>query len=286
MPKKYIILGILLVLGIFTLIIGSWLLTRPTAYLQVQTAPSEVTITYNGTKKNVASGERLSLRPGTYVMTVSAEGFESTEESVILTDGVTKTVYVALTPTTDAARSAVDTAEAEKIRAQLKALEKEKFLQLLPVESANFSIVAVPALLSPRTDRRDILINVIRDGGEAEARATIESLGYNFEPSEILVGQNNQYAVASAEDYTIKALFDETSPTAPLIYITPRNVPYVPRTTAYSEPLESLKTRALAQLQSLGYPVEKYEIYYDNIYLSKYSPTKHDEATHGVGEPH
>lgn len=285
MPKKYITLGVLLVLGIFMLIVGSWALTRPKAYLQLETAPREITVTYGNTKKTVMSGEKITMQPGTYAMTLSAEGFKSVERSVTVTEDETSTLYVALLPTTDAARSAVDTAEAKKIREQQKALEKEKFMSLLPITSANFSIVAVPALLHPGTERRDILINVKKEGGEAEARANIASFEFDFDTDEILVGENDQYLIATSDDYSVKALFEKSSPTAPLIYITPKNVPYVPRSAPYNEQLESLKNRALDQLRSLGYPVDKYDIYYDNIYLSKYSPTKHDEATHGTAAP-
>ena len=280
MQKKYILIAALIGLLIFSGIAAAWVLTRPKAYVEVHVAPTEATVTINGSSRDITSGETIRLAPGAHTLTISAEEFEDSQRSVILDEDETEKVFVQLTPINDSAKEKLNNDEARQIAAQAKALERERFLAMLPLESRDFSIISVPALMHPGTDKRDILINEKNNGGEAAAWIMIESLGFEFEKSDVLVGEYNKHIIARKSNFELMAMFDASSPKEPLIYITPINTPYVPRNENSPE-LEAVRRDALAELVRLGFDTDAYDIYYNDTYLSKYSPTVHDHATHG-----
>lgn len=276
MQRKYIVLLGVGLVGCLALIIGSFIATRPRAYLEIQSAPDSVVIKTKSRTSEVASGDRLRFVPGSYAITASADGFEAATYTVELQEDETTKLYVSLTPQTDAARSQVDSAEARKIAEQAKDLEREKFIGLLPLKSATFEILAVPALKHPNTDRLDVFIDSKAPSGEADARAMIASLGYDIDS--VLVGSNRQYTIATGSNFETKALFDPSSPRAPLLYIAPIN-------TTTNQQRESARTSALDSLKEKGYDPERYNIYYTDQYLAKYSPVQSATPTHGAGQP-
>lgn len=276
MQRKYIILIGAGLVGCVALIIGSFVATRPRAYLEVQSAPATITLKTESRTSEITSGERLRFVPGSYAVTASAEGFEPATYTVDLEEDKTTKLYVSLVPQTDTARSQVDSAEARKIAKQAKDLEREKFIGLLPLQSGTFEILAVPALKHPNTDRLDVFINTKAASGEADARMMIASLKYDIDG--LLVGSNRQYTIATGGNFETKAMFDPSSSRAPLLYITPIG-------TTTNEQREAARTSALDSLKEKGYDPERYNIYYTDQYLAKYSPVQSATPTHGAGQP-
>lgn len=276
MQRKYIVLIGVGLVGCLALIIASFVATRPRAYLEIQSAPDSVVIKTKSRTSEVVSGDRLRFVPGSYAITASADGFEAATYTVELQEDETTKLYVSLTPQTDTARSQVDSAEARKIAEQAKDLEREKFIGLLPLKSATFEILAVPALKHPNTDRLDVFIDSKAPSGEADARAMITSLGYDI--NSVLVGSNRQYTIATGSNFETKALFDPSSPRAPLLYIAPIN-------TTTDQQREAARISALDSLKEKGYDPERYNIYYTDQYLAKYSPVQSATPTHGAGQP-
>lgn len=276
MQRKYIVLIGVGLVSCLALIIVSFVATRPRAYLEIQSAPDSVVIKTKSRTSEVVSGDRLRFVPGSYAITASADGFKAATYTVELQEDETTKLYVSLTPQTDAARSQVDSAEARKIAEQAKDLEREKFIGLLPLKSATFEILAVPALKHPNTDRLDVFIDSKAPSGEADARAMITSLGYDIDS--VLVGSNRQYTIATGSNFEAKALFDPSSPRAPLLYIAPLN-------TTTDQQREAARTSALDSLKEKGYDPERYNIYYTDQYLAKYSPVQSATPTHGAGQP-
>ena len=276
MQRKYIVLIGVGLASCLALIIVSFVATRPRAYLEVHSAPTAITLKTQSNTRDATSGERLRFVPCSYAVTASADGFTPATYTIDLTEGETTKLYVSLTPETDAARARVDSAEARKIAKQAKDLERETFLSLLPLESTTYEILAVPALRHPGTDRRDIFINTKTASGEADARATIASLGYDLDG--ILVGSTRQYTIAAGSNFETKALFDQSSPRAPLLYISPIGA-------TNEQQLEAARNAALNNLKANDYDPDRYTIYYTDPYLAKYSPVQSDTPTHGIGQP-
>lgn len=276
MQRKYIVLIGAGLVGCLALIIGSFIATRPRAYLEVQSAPSTISLKTESRTSKVTSGERLRFVPGSHAVTASADGFESATYTVDLEEDKTTKLYVSLVPQTDTARGQVDSAEARKIAKQAKDLEREKFIGLLPLQSATFEILAVPALKHPNTDRLDVFINTKAASGEADARMMIASLKYDIDG--LLVGSNRQYTIATGGNFETKAMFDSSSSRAPLLYITPIG-------TTTNEQREAARTSALDSLKEKDYDPERYNIYYTDPYLAKYSPVQSTSPTHGAGQP-
>lgn len=280
--KKSLIFG--LIIGSL-LLLATWYLTRPQGTLEFALAPESVQLTINDKPQTIQHKQKLSLSPGTYELTFSRDEFDSQTETVIVEKGETERIVMALTPKTDAARELINSnAESRAVAKEYTQVKYDKLIVSLPLSGVGYQITACPSLKKPSTDAKAICISTTTANGEQAALTAIRQFGYDTDELELLIGTETIKSVIKADSFTIDwyTNVDSEHSDKPSLFVTPLNVPFVPYNTANNPQLESIRDAALEALKENGYDIEKYDIVYSNIYLSKYNPHSDDPSEHAM----
>jgi hypothetical protein len=267
---------ILTVLAIITLSVLGWYVARPQGSLEFALAPNTMTLTIDKKDQTITHKQVLKLTPGTYEATFSRDGFQTETKAIVVEDKKSNRVVMALTPITDAAKKLLsESTESQKVVKEYEQVKYQELIASLPLSGVNYTVTSCPSVKYPKTDKKALCITAETPEGEAAAKNKIKDFGYNLASLEILTGTENIKAVITRDSYRIdyySNVKQETDSDKLALFITPLNVPFVPYSTQKNPELEAIKSAALADLKDNGYALDKYAIYYSNVYLSQYNP--------------
>jgi|GEM_PF-1655900 len=270
-----IIIGLVVIL----LSVAGWYFSRPLGTLEFALAPNTVTLSIDGKNQTVEHGQTIKLKPGKYEASFASENFQTNTQSIIVEDKRTVKVVVALTPLNDAGKKQLDNDESKKVIEEYDRIQYKELIESLPLSGVNYSITACPSVKQPGKDIKALCIATKSAAGEAAAKESLEQLGYNPDRLEILVGTETTKRILITDTYKVE-FFTNTQiehATKTTLFITPLNVPFVEFNAPRNEQLENIKSDALAALEAQGYKLDNYDIYYSNIYLSRYNPVSHED---------
>ena len=276
-----------LLITIAALIIGlsilGWYLGRPQGSIEFAVAPQEINFAYNGKTQTIKNGQFIKLAPGTYNATFSRDDFQTETQTIVVENKKTSRIVLALTPLTDSAKKLLaDSPESQKVIKEYKTVQYKKLIDSLPLSGVNYAINACQSIKKPDADNKAVCIVAKSEAGKASARKSLEQLGYNLDDLELYSGTDSMLTVIATDTYRID-YYPNTKiegATKKPLFITPLNVPFVPATATFNQTLEDIKTAALKQLKDDGYPVDKFDIFYSNVYLSRYNVTKDTPEEH------
>lgn len=279
----------LMIIGFVVLIAAlgaAWFFLRPLGTIEFAVAPDNVTITDGKTTRDVRNGEKVSYTPGTYKFTVSRGGFAATTQTVTVTNKKTARMLVALTPLTDDAKKelASNPASAAIVK-EYQAQRYQEFLASLPVSTTEFRLSACPAVKDPDSAVKALCVTSLE--GNAEQAAHTYIANYNIDPDtiELLVGTEHIKTILKTDRYTVDyypaAKIEGTTKKISLT-ITPLNVPYVAYNAPKNQQLEAIRTAALDDMKAKGYDPADYDIFYSNIYLSRYNSNITGTSEHAL----
>ena len=281
--RRLIIIGFIALL----LILGAvWFFLRPTGTVEFAVAPETVTAAYNKESRDVKNGEKLQLTPGTYKMTFSRAGFVATTKTVTVTNKKSVRILIALVPLTDQAKQelAASSSSAAIVK-EYQAQRYQDFIASLPLATTDFKLSACPPVKDPDSTVKAICVTTSGAAGATAARSYIASYGVDIDTAELLVGSEHIKNIIKTDRYQV-----DFYPTAKIegttkkisLTITPLGVPYVAYNAPRNAQLETIRTDALADMKNKGYDPADYDIFYANVYLSRYNPDIHSAAEHAM----
>jgi hypothetical protein len=276
-----------IILSVFAIIILSivgWYSTRPQGSLEFALAPQELTIAIDDKKQVITHRQTINLTPGNYETTFSATGFRSETKTITVENHKKLRVVMALTPLTDSAKKILsDNPESQNIVKEYEQVKYQELLASLPISGVGYIIGSCPSIKQPKSEAKALCIEAENPPAEAAARKSLQELGYNQASLEILTGTKNIRTVRATDTYRID-YYTNTTPEGgtgkTALFVTPLNTPFIPATTAYDAQLEDIRKTVLSDLSANNYDLSKYDIFYSNFYLSKYSPGNDAPAEH------
>lgn len=274
------------ILSIITLSIVGWYFSRPQGSLEFALAPQSVDLTLEGEQQTIEHNQILKIPPATYTLKIEAEGFETFTKTVVVEDDKTNRVVIAMTPLTDAARKQLkDSTVSQKVIKEYEEVKYQELQSSLPLSGVDYAVISCPSIKQPESDSKAICINSDTKAGELNARKKIQDFGFNPDSLEILTGTENIRIIMTKPTFKVE-YYANTKPEVgtgkTALFITPINAQAVPYTTTFSPELETIKKTALAELESNGYNPKKYDIFYNDFYLSKYNPGNDAPAEHAM----
>lgn len=274
------------ILSIITLSIIGWYFSRPQGSLEFALAPQTANLTIEGEQQSIEHKQILKLPPATYDLKLEAEGFETFTKTVVVEDDKTNRVVVAMIPLTDAAKKQLkDSTESQKVIKEYEEVRYQELQSSLPLSGVDYAIISCPSIKHPEAENKAICINSDTTAGELSARKKIQDFGFNPDSLEILTGTENIRIITIEPTYKVEYYANtkpETGTGKTALFITPINVPVVSYTAVNSPELEAVKKTALTELESNGYDPKKYDIFYNDFYLSKYNPGNDAPAEHAM----
>jgi hypothetical protein len=273
---------IIIAVAVIGLSVLGWYLSRPQGIVEFAVAPQEITVNYQGKSHIVKNGQKISLSPGTYDATFTRDDFQTETSTIVVKNKETSRVVIALTPLTDAAKQLLANSESQKVVKEYQAIQYKELIKTLPLAGVNYTISACQSIKEPDTDNKALCIAAKTTAGQAAARKSLEDLGYNLDDLEVYNGTENLLTVILTDTYRID-YYPNTKiehATKKPLFVTPLNVPYVSAATSTSQQLEDIKSAALSDLKERGYDVNKFDIYYSNVYLSRYNPVTEEKVDH------
>lgn len=273
---------IIIAVAVIGLSILGWYLGRPQGVVEFAVAPQEMTVNYQGKDHSVKNGQKMSLSPGTYDATFTRDDFQTETQTIVVKNKETVRVVIALAPLTDAAKQLLANSESQKVVKEYQAIQYKELIKTLPLAGVNYTINACQSIKQPDTDNKALCIATKTAAGQAAARKSLEDLGYNLDELEVYNGTENLLTVILTDTYRID-YYPNTKiehATKKPLFVTPLNVPFVPANAPTNPTLEGIKSAALADLKERGYNVDKFDIYYSNVYLSRYNPVTETHGDH------
>ncbi|HET8884011.1 MAG TPA: carboxypeptidase-like regulatory domain-containing protein [Candidatus Saccharimonadales bacterium] len=277
--KSHIIIGVIIIV---TLVALGWFFSRPAGKVEFALAPQEATLRLNDTDQTINHKQVLTLAPGTYDLTFFRDGFSSEETTVVVVDGETTRLVMALQPQTEAAQKIIDdNSESVAVVKEYRSLQRTTLFDALPMSGVGYQIDTCPSIKQPNSDKTAICITVESDAGEQAGRLALTRLGYDLDDYEVLVGQDNLMTVYKKDTYKVETYNNDPSD-KPKLYITPIGTPFVSPETPYHDQLEQIRSTSLAELEAAGYNPDNYVIFFSDSYLARYNediyhgPDHHD----------
>lgn len=263
-----------------------WFVLRPSGTIEFAIAPETISLKEGTASRDIKNGEKMTYQPGTYKFTFSRAGFAATTKTVTVTNKKTVRLLVALTPLTDDAKQEISRNPASAaIAKEYQALRYNEFLASLPASTTEFRLSACPAVKDPTSKIKSVCVTSLNGTAEQAARDYIRR--YDVDPAsiELLVGTEHIKTLIKTDTYTVdfypNAKIEGT--TKPIsLTITPLNVPYVAYNAPRNTQLEDIRTAALADMKAKGYEPANYDIFYANVYLSRYNPNIHTTDEHAM----
>jgi hypothetical protein len=277
---------ILIIIAAAALVALAVYFLRPQGTVEFILAPQNVTLAMKNTKlKAIQHKQTMSLTPGAYDATFSAAGFRSETTRIIVRKGEKTRLIMALTPETEAAKKLLsENSESQQVIKEYKEVKYKELLNTLPLSGSNYSIASCSSVKYPNESKEALCINTSFDGGVKNAKDRLVKNGYDINDLEFITIDGNIQTIIKKDNYQIdyyaNAASDDSSKLS--LFITPLNVPYVPFNTPNDPQLETIKANALKDLESSGYKLNNYNIYYSNIYLSRYNPSANEPSDHAV----
>ncbi|HEX7484243.1 MAG TPA: hypothetical protein VF281_03760 [Candidatus Saccharimonadales bacterium] len=268
-------------LAVLLLSIAGWYFSRPMGTVEFALAPHTVTLKLAGKEQTIEHGQDLKLKPGKYEVSFTSDNFQTDSRSIVVEDKKTIKVIVALTPLNDAGKKQLDNSESKKVIEAYRQQQYEELIASLPLSGVNYSITACPSIKEPKSDTKAVCIITKTAAGETAARESLQQLGYDLDNLPIIVGSENTKKILATDTYRIEYYVNTKieGATKPALFVIPINPPAVNYAAPYNVQLETLKSTVLADLKVNGYTVDNYDIYYSNVYLSRYNPVTHvDES--------
>lgn len=276
-----IISSILLLLAV----VAITFLTQPKGSVEFALAPSEMTLTINSKPQTIQHKQILVLAPGTYEATFSSDGFKTKKKTIVVENKKKNRLVLALTPLTDAAKKKLSNdQQSTAVINEYNKIRYDELLDALPLSGTNYTISSCQSIKNPNSDTQALCITTDSETGKSAALAALRRLDYNTDELELLIGSATQKLILESSTYRIDYYTNvsQEDSTKPSLFITPLNVPFVAYGAPFNQQLESIKTEALNALTADGYDVSKYDIFYSNIYLSKYNANADQPDGHAV----
>ena len=261
-------------------------LLRPQGTVEFILAPQNVTLTMKDTKsKAIQHKQTITLTPGAYDATFGADGFRSETTRIIIRKGEKTRLVMALTPETEAAKKLLsENSESQQVIKEYKEVKYKELLNILPLSGSNYSIASCSSVKYPNESKEALCINTSLDAGVKNAKDRLVKNGYDINDLEFITINGNIQTIIKKDSYQIdyyaNAPTDNSSKLS--LFITPLNVPYVPFNTPNDPQLEAIKANALKDLESSDYKLNNYDIFYSNIYLSRYNPGANEPDGHAM----
>lgn len=279
----------LMIIGFIALIAllgAAWFFLRPSATVEFVIAPDTVTITEGNTTRTIKNGEQITYTPGTHKVTFSRGGFAATTKTITVTNKKTTKVLVALTPLTDEAKKELSSnPTSAAIVKQYQTQRYQELLATLPVSTTEFRLSACPAVKDPASALKALCVTSL--DGDAKQAARTYLTNYDLDPDtiELLVGTEHIKTILKTDRYSVdyypNAKIEGTTKKISLT-ITPLNVPYVAYNAPRNAQLEDIRTAALSDMKTKGYEPADYDIFYANVYLSRYNPDINSSPEHAM----
>ncbi len=169
----------------------------PKTKLLFSVAPHEVTATINGDKRQVTSGSTISVKPGTYKITVSRDQFKSYSLSITVAKGKTSEVLVALSAKTDAARELLNNQESQDIIQRFTGIQMDNYqktvgntypiMKILPIQENFYYIYPCQSEKYPNDNTKlAVCIQITNDDDKPYIENYIKSKGYDLNDYEVI----------------------------------------------------------------------------------------------------
>jgi len=189
---------IIIIVGFLTILIGLIVyLAIPKTQLLFSTAPHQVTVSFDGKDRQITSGLRLAVKPGTYNIAVSRDQFDSYSLSVTVTANKTAEVLVALDPKTDAAKELLNNKESQDIIQRFNGAKMNNYQQqlnknfpiisILPIQQRLYYAYACPSQKYPNDNTKmAVCIDITTDEIKPYVATYVQSKGYNLNNFEVI----------------------------------------------------------------------------------------------------
>ena len=173
----------------------------PKTQLLFSVAPHQVMVNFDGQNRQVTSGSKIGVKPGTYKITVSRDQFDSYNLSVTVASGKTSEVLVALDPQTDAAKELLNNKESQDIIQRFNGNKMDDYQQqlkkdfpiinILPIQQRLYYIYPCQSQKYPKdTTKLAICVDITADEVKPYVETYIQSKGYDLNNYEVI--WNNQ----------------------------------------------------------------------------------------------
>ncbi len=280
--KRSIIFGI--IVGTI-LLAATWFFTRPQGSIELALAPGEMQMKNGEQTQTVKHKQTIKLSPGIYELSFGREDFSSVKKTVTIEKGETSRVVVALTPQTEAAEEILrNSPDSQSVIKEFKESQYAELINTLPIAGVGYSISACQSLRQPKSDQRAICIDASTASAEQAATQELARLGYAVDELELLVGPGSSKTVLRRDSFMVEYYTNTELEHSekPALFVTPLDVPFVAFNAPRNTQLETIKTEALAAIEDEGYDLKEYDIFYSNVYLSKYNPSDDDHSEHAM----
>lgn len=280
--KRSIIAGVIVAI---LLLVAVWYFTRPQGTLEFALAPNEVQLQFNDSTQTIQHKQTLKLSPGTYELAFSQKGFADMTQTVTVEKNTTDRIVVALTPQTDAAKQLIEgNEESKKVVEEFKKVRAQKLVATLPISGVGYRMTACESLKDLESENKAVCISLDSESARQPALDALAKLGYDPEDVELLIGTETIKTLIETDTFMVDYYtnVDSEHSEKPALFITPLNVPFVPFTATSNPQLENIKSNALAAIESEGYDIDKFDIFYSNVYLSRYNPHADEAPEHAM----
>lgn len=194
----YIVIGFI---GIIIIPIITWSIMtvsqNGTAPVSVVIAPKNATVEINN--QTFKGNETIRVKPGTYTVKISKDGFETDTQKIVIKEDKTNSIISTLNPISDAAKQWYQNNQTEVLRVegkagQLSAQQGEEFInqypitKWLPLQKATYTIgykqlsensdEGIVITISAVEGYREAALQEIRDKGFDPSDYTIEFTNY------------------------------------------------------------------------------------------------------------
>ncbi|MDB5187032.1 MAG: hypothetical protein JWM07_504 [Candidatus Saccharibacteria bacterium] len=280
--RKNIVVGsVLALLAVMVIIFFS----LPKGSVEFAIAPSEVSLKINNKTQIIKHKQIIKLTPGTYEAEFSSADFESETKTIVVENRKKNRIVIALTPLTDAARKKInDNSESVAVVKEYKSIRYNGLLATLPLSGVNYMITSCASVKNPGSDTKALCVTTNTQAGKVAAVSAIKQLGYDPNDLEILIGSETQKVILESATYRVDYYTNVKQEGSDKVglFVTPLNVPFVSYTAPFNQQLEAIKAEALNTLEKNGYNLAKYDVFYSNIYLSKYNPNIKQTDEHAM----
>ena len=280
MPKKTIIL-IAAVIAIALITMVTYALT-PRSYVILKIAPKSATLSIDGDKgRNVNRGDKVTLKPGEHTLVLSRDEFSTETIAVSIAKKETKTVMIALTPQTDAARIIINTDPdsvaiyegyiAGKVRSNISQIETANpAYRSLPVTTQEYLIYTCLSLKNPKNPlARAVCVDLAAEGARDDALIALGKIGIDTSKEEVYIGTDSKVRpILHTDIYAIDYYHDigtNGKPTFVIVAITALG------SSSKESELVAIKDTALSKLKSSGYHLDDINLVYVNPALTKFN---------------
>ena len=169
----------------------------PKTQLLFSVAPHQVTVNFDGQNRQVTSGSKLGVKPGTYNITVSRDQFDSYTLSVTVASGKTAEVLVALNPQTDAAKALLNNKESQDIIQRFNGNKMDNYeqtvnnsfpiIKILPIQQTFYYIYPCQSQKYPNDHSKlAVCIQITNDQDKPGIAAYVQSKGYDLNNYEVI----------------------------------------------------------------------------------------------------